>query len=303
MEYPKVSIIILNWNGLEDTIECVKSIKKITYPNYKVIVVDNGSEGDDVKVLREKFRDYIHIIENDKNYGFAEGNNIGIRYVLSKRTHYVFLLNNDTVVVSTDLLNGFVEVSKSLSGVGALAPSIFRYDVPQKKETTNMSEQPMWKKYFWKYIVPPYEFPITNSISRVGGYTVSEEPTLTGAALFIDSGALRACGLFNEKFFCYGEEAELLKRMRTKGYFIGFVPELKILHKGARASQGNPGLKIYYQTRNAIMFPGRFASKRYVFFLLCILFIRSLVSLEVLSFVKGLKEGILSLLSRLRHWA
>ena len=62
MNQPKVSIIILNWNGLEDTIECLESLRKITYPNYQVIVVDNGSEGDDVKILREKFGDYIHII-------------------------------------------------------------------------------------------------------------------------------------------------------------------------------------------------------------------------------------------------
>jgi len=59
MTCPKVSIIILNWNGLEDTIECLESLKKITYPNYEVIVVDNGSEGNDVEVLREKFGDYI----------------------------------------------------------------------------------------------------------------------------------------------------------------------------------------------------------------------------------------------------
>jgi GT2 family glycosyltransferase len=67
MNYTKVSIIILNWNGLEDTVECLESLKKITYPNYAVIVVDNGSTGNDARVLREKFDDYIHLIENDKN--------------------------------------------------------------------------------------------------------------------------------------------------------------------------------------------------------------------------------------------
>ena len=68
MTYPKVSIIILNWNGLEDTIECLESLKKITYPNYEVIMVDNGSKGNDTQVLEEKFGDYIHLIKNDKNY-------------------------------------------------------------------------------------------------------------------------------------------------------------------------------------------------------------------------------------------
>ena len=67
MIYPEVSIIILNWNGLEDTIECLESLKKITYPNYKVIVIDNGSSGNDADILQSRFADYIHLIKNDKN--------------------------------------------------------------------------------------------------------------------------------------------------------------------------------------------------------------------------------------------
>ena len=62
---PKVHIIVLNWNGVKDTINCLESLKGITYPNYKVIVVDNASEGDDVKVLKERDSDYISILEND----------------------------------------------------------------------------------------------------------------------------------------------------------------------------------------------------------------------------------------------
>ncbi|MCX6653634.1 MAG: glycosyltransferase, partial [Candidatus Bathyarchaeota archaeon] len=60
--HPKVSIIILNWNGLDDTIECLDSLRKITYPNYEVTVVDNASTGDDVKILSERFDGYIHFI-------------------------------------------------------------------------------------------------------------------------------------------------------------------------------------------------------------------------------------------------
>ena len=61
MTYPKVSIIILNWNGLKDTIDCLESLKKITYPNYEVIVVDNGSKGNDADVLEGKYGDYITV--------------------------------------------------------------------------------------------------------------------------------------------------------------------------------------------------------------------------------------------------
>src|SRR4030065_2361956 len=82
MNQPKVSIITLNWNGLEDTTECLESLKKIAYTNYEVIVVDNGSEGNDAQVLEERCGDYIHLIKNDRNYGAGGGINIGMRYVL-----------------------------------------------------------------------------------------------------------------------------------------------------------------------------------------------------------------------------
>lgn len=131
MKHLKVSIIILNWNGLEDTVECLESLKKITYPNYKVIVVDNGSQGDDVKVLRERYRDYIHIIQNEKNYGFARGNNVGIRYALDKGVDYVLLLNNDTVV-APDFLDEMVRVAQSDERIGIVCPKMYRYSQPEK---------------------------------------------------------------------------------------------------------------------------------------------------------------------------
>lgn len=75
--FPKVSIIILNWNGKEDTIECLESLKNITYPNYEILLVDNGSTDGSVKFFKERYPE-IEIIENGENLGFAEGNNVAI---------------------------------------------------------------------------------------------------------------------------------------------------------------------------------------------------------------------------------
>ena len=121
---PKVSIIILNWNGLDDTIECLESLQKITYPNYEVIVVDNGSRGNDAQVLREKFGDYIELIQNDKNYGYTGGNNIGIRYALHNSSwDYFLVLNNDTVVES-GFLTELVNIAESAPSSGIAGPKI-----------------------------------------------------------------------------------------------------------------------------------------------------------------------------------
>ena len=128
-DQPWVSIIILNWNGLEDTIECLESLRGITYPNYEIIVVDNGSEGNDVKILQARFGGYIHIIKNDNNYGFAKGNNIGMRYALQREAEYILLLNNDTTV-APDFLSELVNVAESDPKSGLLGPKVYFYYEP-----------------------------------------------------------------------------------------------------------------------------------------------------------------------------
>ena len=130
----KVSIIILNWNKYEETIECLDSLRNITYPNYNIILVDNGSEGPDVKILGERYGNYINIIKNDKNYGFAEGCNIGLRYALSnKNPDYVLLLNNDTIVdpnFLTELVKVATDTTVVTVDLGVGADLIFTGDAP-----------------------------------------------------------------------------------------------------------------------------------------------------------------------------
>jgi len=118
MSPPKVCIIVLNWNGLSDTVECLESLRKLGYSNYGVIVVDNASKGDDVEVLKQRYGGYVYLIKNDRNYGFAEGNNIGIRYALGNlKPDYYFLLNNDTVV-APDVLDELVAVGERDDRIG-----------------------------------------------------------------------------------------------------------------------------------------------------------------------------------------
>ena len=88
MNSPRVSIIVLNWNGKEDTLRCLHSLEKLTYDNYEIIVVDNDSHDGSVAAVKSAFSD-IQLIINDRNYGYAEGNNRGIRYALKKHPDYL----------------------------------------------------------------------------------------------------------------------------------------------------------------------------------------------------------------------
>ena len=94
---PKVAIVVLNWNGKRDTVECLASLNEIDYSNYEILLVDNGSTDGSQKYFRAQYPE-IELIENEMNLGFAEGNNVGIRHAMNGRADYVLLLNNDTFV-------------------------------------------------------------------------------------------------------------------------------------------------------------------------------------------------------------
>ena len=133
-EHPTVRIIILNWNGLEDTRECLKSLQRIDYRNYEVVVVDNGSDGDDSVVLKAEFGDFIQLVQNDRNLGCGEGFNVGIlRAMEPPQPDYLVIMNND-IVVAPDFLDHLVTVAEGDKQVGLVGPKIYYYDLDGRKD-------------------------------------------------------------------------------------------------------------------------------------------------------------------------
>lgn len=236
MYWQKVSIIILNWNGLEDTIECLESLKKIAYPYYEVIVVDNASEGDDVRILREKFGDYIYMIENDKNYGFAEGNNIGIRHVLGKDTDYVFLLNNDTIV-DPEFLSELINVAEADRRIGIICPMIYYYDQPDR----------VWFGRGLK--VDLYRGICTEMRKKESSQLVVASEVVTGTAMLIRRETLETVGLLPQHFFGV-EDIDYSLAVLRAALRIGVVPKARVWHKGSRSVDHNVGVaRVGYHYR------------------------------------------------------
>jgi GT2 family glycosyltransferase len=190
MNYHKVSIIILNWNGYEDTIECIESLKKITYPNYEVIIVDNASSGDDVRILKEKYGGYIHMIANDQNYGFPEGNNIGMRYALGKGTDYLLLLNNDTVV-DPEFVTEMVKVAESNPAVGIAGSKIYYYHYP------NIIQAAGGKITWWLGYIDTY-----GEEDDVGQYDdIAERDYVYGTSFLIKKAVIDKISFMDPYFF------------------------------------------------------------------------------------------------------
>src|SRR5205823_1889527 len=116
--WPRVGIIILNWNSYQVTSECLLSLRKLNYPNTEIVLVDNGSSDDSADRLQNEFPE-IRVLRNPENLGFPGGNNVGIRYVLDRGADYLLLLNNDTVV-QPDFLRELVQVAESDATIGLL---------------------------------------------------------------------------------------------------------------------------------------------------------------------------------------
>jgi GT2 family glycosyltransferase len=219
----RVAIVTLNWNGLRDTKRCLESLRRTTHPTYDVVVVDNGSTGNDVAILRNTFGDYIHLIENGENYGFSEGSNIGYRYaVRTLDPEYIALLNNDTVVDPdwlSELLKPFsADGSETLGATCSLVRDLAHPDQIRYGGGGTM-----------------------NVFGQARASTTMEPDTavrtLAGAACLVRRSALEKLGeLFCRQFFIYYNDIDLSWRLDTLGYRLRYVPTSVVLHKeGASA--------------------------------------------------------------------
>lgn len=286
----RVSIIILNWNGWKDTIECLESLYKIDYQNYEVIVVDNGSANESLKKIRAWAKKKLTnkkllIIENDKNYGFAEGNNIAIREILKeKKSDYILFLNNDTVV-KKDFLTKSVDLMKDHK-VGVVGSNNRYYYNPEKS---------------W-YMGGKFYYYLGGFIKQTGFFEPKKPMDVDyacGSSMLIRTDLLRKYKLFfNNKYFCYFEDTDLCFKIRKKGYRVLYQPKSIIYHK-VGASIVMSKNYTYYLTRNRIWFVKenynlpQFILFTVSFFVLRfpIIFVKSVYSQTLTMFFRGLIDG------------
>lgn len=257
--YPKVAIIILNWNGKEDTIECLESLREITYPNYEILLVDNGSTDGSVKCFSERYPE-IEIIENRRNLGYAEGNNVGIRRALEKGVDYVLLLNNDTVV-DPEFLGELVKVVESDKRIGIVGPIVYYYGTQNRIQSAGA-------KICWN--TGNQKISMLNEIDVGQFKEMIEVDYVAGCAFLAKSEFFKTLGTLNKDYFMYWEETEWCVRVQKADYKVLCIPKSKIWHKGGSSTnRKSSGFYTFYMTRNKFWFMKQHASrKQYFLFLL-----------------------------------
>ncbi|MDO5825325.1 MAG: glycosyl transferase [Methanosphaera sp. rholeuAM130] len=278
MTEPVVTIILLNWNGYDDTLEALESLYQINYPNYNVIVVDNHSTNDSIEKITEYAKGNIRVetqytkycqnkpielahlcednlkridytstdsqkklllIENHENYGFAKGNNIAIDYTLKyDDPDYVLLLNNDTIV-DADFLKNMMKVATADESIGIIGPKFYYYD-------HNNSHEEIW---CIGSVVDLDHFPGHHSIMEEEGYDLSakviECDWVSGAGLLIKKEAIPE-GYLDTSFFFGCEDVDLAMQVKTRGYKVVTVTDSLIWHKVGMSRHKNTQFKTEY---------------------------------------------------------
>lgn len=240
---PKVVIVVLNWNGKNDTIQCLISLHNLNYRDFEIVVVDNGSTDGSVDAIREKYK-AVHILETGTNLGYAGGNNVGIKWALDHHAHYVLLLNNDTIVAS-NLISAFVEASALLPTNSVLGAKIFYYDKPD----TLWFAGGRWDDALYQFQHIGYGRKDSAEFAHM-----SEVDYITGCALFASSAIFKEVGLLDERFFLTYEETDWCYRAKKIGHKCIFVPEAKLWHKVSSSFGGaDSPLVGYFMQRNRLL--------------------------------------------------
>lgn len=263
----KIFIIILNFNGWQNTIECLSSIKKLdTQKNINVepLVVDNASSDDSVKKIKEEFPK-VTIIENRTNLGFTGGCNEGARYALKNSADFVMLLNNDTIA-HPDLVKNLLG-SFDHDSVGGVVPKIYfaaGFEFHKDRYKSSDKGRVIWYaggKMDLKNLIG-----VNIGVDEVdqGQFEVRMETELaTGCCFMIRSDVLENVGLFDDRYFLYYEDADLSARIKKTGFKIIYEPKAVVWHKNAESSGGSGSdLQDYYITRNRLLFGMTYAPAR-----------------------------------------
>lgn len=250
ISYPRIAIIILNWNGLQDTVLCLESLKKNNYPNYEVIIVDNGSEGNDADILKEKYGNYIKVIKSKENLGFPEGNNIAIEYAFLEKypPDFVFLLNNDAVM-EPNCLKTCVDVAKlSKAGIVGTIVKIASGEIVFWG-TSNQPLKRLLDEFFGFNALMSYKFPSPAPFFWEVG-------RIQGCAMLISVPLLKEIkkdGYYlNSNFFIYCEEPDLCFRARKLGYKVVIARDAIVCHYYGKSMGPISPAALYYLTRNKI---------------------------------------------------
>lgn len=240
---PLVAVIILNWNNWRDTVSCVDACRRLSWPQFRILVVDNHSTDQSAEMLRLHCPD-VELIETGANLGFAGGNNIGIRRALELGAEFVWLLNNDAVP-APDALEALVKALSTTPEAACATSKIYYMHDPQKIWFAGGA----WSKGCLRLRQQGAGQIDTGQFDRI-----REIGSVTGCSMLVPAAMIHIIGFLDERYFLYWEDTDWSARAVTKKYKLLFVPDSHVWHKVSATIESHSTRHYYYFTRNGLHF-------------------------------------------------
>ncbi len=238
-----VAIVVLNWHGRSDTLLCLRSLAALSYPNWSVILIDNGCREFSASELNALLPG-AHYLQTQSNRGFAGGANVGIRHAIEAGADYVLLLNNDAVV-EPGALTEMVRVVEAEPLTGVVGAKLLQMDHPGRLEAAGLLVDMRWGRLFEAGF----------GADDHGQYDhVDDVAAVSGGAMLLSRALCAQLEGFDERYFSYLEDVDLCLRARKAGFGVRLAPRARVHHKGkASTGGGRSELALYYATRNHLM--------------------------------------------------
>lgn len=243
---PSVLTIVLNWNGLDDTLACLDSLAQVTYPRMTTVVVDNGSRVSPRASVAEQ-HPTVTVIENTHNLGYAEGNNVGIAHALATGADYVWVLNNDTVV-DPESLTALVDTATRHPRAAGVGGKILRGDDPAMVWMT-------WGRVTWLQSLIAIEGQGQPAEGRFDDER--RVPWIPGCSILLRAATLHEIGSFDRSYFAYHEDVEWAARATRAGWEVWYTGAAEVRHAVHGSSGGAEhygGFRKYLSARNSILY-------------------------------------------------
>lgn len=241
-------MVVVNYNGWRDTLECLESVVASDYPDVRVVVCDNASTDGSTERIREWLASNdaakVELVECGANLGFAGANNVGLRLAAERGARHALLFNNDAVM-APGAIREMVAVAERTPKCGAVGATILQYHDRERVETlggailrrsTGMVDRVAENSDRWS------PRPANVAIDYV-----------IGCCMLVPMETVRDVGFMAEHYFLYGEDTDWCLRMTAAGYALGYAPAAEVWHKGGGSVVHRSAVHDYYAVRGTLM--------------------------------------------------
>jgi GT2 family glycosyltransferase len=281
---PRVYVILLNWNGAGDTIECLSALRRLHHTNWVTVLCDNASRREDVQALQhwgsqqpagmieleqaalsagtaqplQLSVGQVVLVHTGANLGFAGGVNVGLRFAMAQAdAEYFWILNNDTEVAS-DALTALLARMQADPAIGICGSSLVYHGKRDEVQALGGASYSAWRARSRALGA----FSATRDMPVDAAETEARMAYVVGAAMLVSRRLIETIGLMDERYFLYSEEHDWAHRARARGFRLAWAPRSLVFHKhgatiGTKASGGSP-LSLFYLYRSKAMFARKF---------------------------------------------